>query len=362
MGLFGENSINKAELLGVIIRLSLLTAVSFMTLKWALNQMDHTLSQKKKAKDKAKKICKKLGLEIEQQQLNDYEMVIASHLVDPSDISVSWEDVAGLEDVVQEMKDTVILPIQRQDLFADSQLTQPPKGVLLYGPPGCGKTLIAKATAKEAGARFINLDVSMLTDKWYGESQKLAAAVFTLAAKIQPCIIFIDEIDAFLRMRASQDHEATAMMKAQFMSFWDGFITDHSCIVILMGATNRPMDLDKAILRRMPSRFNIGLPDCSQRTKILRLILSKEPIAEEVDCETLARETVGFSGSDLREVCRNASLYRVRDFNQSSSSKQSDEDDFQDALRPITMVDLVLSIEKFKESKFLSTSGLHTSA
>lgn len=113
-------------------------------------------------------------------------------------------------------------------------------GVLLHGPPGCGKTLIAKATAHEAGTFFINLDVSLLTDKWYGESQKLARAVFSLAMKLQPCIIFIDEIDSFLRARTTSDHEATAMMKAQFMSLWDGLITDPNCTVIVMGATNRP--------------------------------------------------------------------------------------------------------------------------
>ncbi|PRD32367.1 UNVERIFIED_CONTAM: atad1 [Trichonephila clavipes] len=134
------------------------------------------------------------------------------------------------------------------------------RSVLLHGPPGCGKTMIAKATAREAGARFINLEVSSLTDKWYGESQKLAAAVFTLAIKIQPCIIFIDEIDSFLRSRDTFDHEATAMMKAQFMSLWDGLITDPDCQVIVMGATNRPQDVDRAILRRMPSMFHIGLP------------------------------------------------------------------------------------------------------
>lgn len=100
---------------------------------------------------------------------------------------------------------------------------------------GVGKTLIAKATAKEAKTQFINLDLSILTDKWYGESQKLTAAVFSLAVKLQPCIIFIDEIDSFLRSRNQHDHEATAMMKAQFMSLWDGLITDPNCTVIVMG-------------------------------------------------------------------------------------------------------------------------------
>lgn len=149
-------------------------------------------------------------------QLTDYEMIIANHLVDPNDIKVSWNNIAGLEHVIQELKETVILPIQRKELFEDSQLTQAPKvyqssrfavvieidnlnmhyfqGVLLHGPPGCGKTMIAKATAKETKTCFINLDVSILTDKWYGESQKLTAAVFSLAVKLQPCIIFIDEI------------------------------------------------------------------------------------------------------------------------------------------------------------------------
>lgn len=119
---------------------------------------------------------------------------------------------------------------------------------------------VAKATAKEAGMRFLNLDASALTDKWYGESQKLATAVFTLAVKIQPCIIFIDEIDSLLRSRDTHDHEATAMVKALFMSMWDGLITDNKCCVIVMGATNRPQDVDKAILRRMPASFYIGLP------------------------------------------------------------------------------------------------------
>jgi len=128
--------------------------------------------------------------------------MIAGGLVVAEDIHVTWSDIAGLESVVQELKESVVLPIKHKDVFQhSSKLYQAPKGVLLHGPPGCGKTLIAKATAKEAGMRFINLDVAMLTDKWYGESQKLASAVFTLAIKIQPCIIFIDEIDSFLRSR-----------------------------------------------------------------------------------------------------------------------------------------------------------------
>ena len=118
-------------------------------------------------------------------------MSIASQLVDPSEIGVKFEDVAGQGELVSELRQAVIIPLQKRHLFAGSDLMTAPKGVLLHGPPGCGKTMLAKATAREAGARFINLDIASLTDKWYGESQKLAGAVFTLAKKIQPCIIFI---------------------------------------------------------------------------------------------------------------------------------------------------------------------------
>lgn len=289
-------------------------------------------------------------------KLSEYEIMIAAHLVHPEDISVTWEDIAGLESLIQELRETVILPIQRKELFAGSQLTQAPKGVLLHGPPGCGKTLIAKATAREAGTRFINLDVSILTDKWYGESQKLASAVFTLAVKLQPCIIFIDEIDSLLRARNSSDHEATAMMKAQFMSFWDGLITDSSCTVIIMGATNRPQDLDRAILRRMPATFHVPMPNTAQRKQIIELILENEPVSDDINIQRLAGATEGFSGSDLRELCRNASVYRVRDYmrgTQSTADGRSteSEDEYHDALRPITMEDLTVSLNKMKESK-----------
>jgi ATPase family AAA domain-containing protein 1 len=142
-----------------------------------------------------------------------------------------------------------------------SRLIQPPKGVLLFGPPGNAKTMIAKALARESGARFINLQVSSLFDKWYGETQKRADAIFTLAAKVQPVIIFIDEIDSLLRSRRQDDHECTSIMKTQFMAQWDGLSSNKSNNrVVVIGATNRPNDVDAAILRRMPQMFYIGLP------------------------------------------------------------------------------------------------------
>ena len=128
-------------------------------------------------------------------------------------------DIGGLDSVISDLRESIIYPLVYPSLFASqSKLLGAPKGVLLYGLPGCGKTMLAKALAKESGATFINIAASALTNKWYGESNKLVAGLFSLARKVQPSIIFIDEIDSFLRERSRGDHELTGMMKAEFMT------------------------------------------------------------------------------------------------------------------------------------------------
>ncbi|XP_038222511.1 ATPase family AAA domain-containing protein 1-like isoform X1 [Zerene cesonia] len=364
------SAFTRNDVFQMAIRVAFVSAVTYFSIKWLVNQIDPTSKSRKKAEERAReqlrKISSRAGLgskhALALDKLTDHEMIIASQLVVPDEINVNWKDIAGLDNLIKELRETVILPIQKRELFADSRLTQPPKGVLLHGPPGCGKTLIAKATAKEANMSFINLDVSLLTDKWYGETQKLAAAVFSLAVKLQPCIVFIDEIESFLRTRTAHDHEATAMMKTQFMSLWDGLITDPSCTVIIMGATNRPQDLDKAIQRRMPATFHVPMPSEPQRERILQLILHQEPVAADIDYKRLAACTEGFSGSDLHEVCRQAAVYRVRDYareelardemsKDSRSNVSESDDEYADAMRPITMEDLKNALGKLKESK-----------
>jgi SpoVK/Ycf46/Vps4 family AAA+-type ATPase len=198
-------------------------------------------------------------------------------------------DIGGLEDIISSLQESVIIPLLYPGLFrSSSTLLTAPKGVLLYGPPGCGKTMLAKALAKESNATFINIAASVLTNKWFGESNKLVAGLFSLARKTQPSIIFIDEIDSFLRERSKGDHEVTAMMKAEFMTFvisfpfavtetsclcslWDGLLSSSDRILVL-GATNRIRDIDPAFLRRMPKQFPLSLPDTAQREKILTLV------------------------------------------------------------------------------------------
>jgi len=243
-------------------------------------------------------------------------------VIHPDDIEVKFSDVGGLEPIVASLRESIIYPLLYPNLFASSSsLIGAPKGVLLYGPPGCGKTMLAKALAKESGATFINIAASVLTNKWYGESNKLVAGLFSLARKCQPSIIFIDEIDSFLRERAKDDHEVTGMMKAEFMTLWDGLLSASDRILVL-GATNRPNDLDSAILRRMPKRFAVGLPDADQRFKILTLMLKDTPLEPNFPMRLLAQRSVGMSGSDLRELCRNAAMLPVREYVRETSSDQ----------------------------------------
>ncbi|PLN76952.1 putative membrane-spanning ATPase [Aspergillus taichungensis] len=251
--------------------------------------------------------------------LNQYEQAVAMDVVAPDDIPVSFEDIGGLDTIIEELKESVIYPLTMPHLYAStSSLLTAPSGVLLYGPPGCGKTMLAKALAHESGACFINLHISTLTEKWYGDSNKLVNAVFSLARKLQPSIVFIDEIDAVLGTRRSGEHEASGMVKAEFMTHWDGLTSANSTgepqRIVVLGATNRIQDIDEAILRRMPKKFPVVLPPAQQRLRILSLILKDTKIdRENFDVHYLVKATAGMSGSDIKEACRDAAMVPVRE-------------------------------------------------
>lgn len=181
--------------------------------------------------------------------------------------------------------------------------------------------MLAKALAHESGACFINLHISTITEKWYGDSNKLVSAVFSLARKLQPTIVFIDEIDAVLGQRRSGEHEASGMVKAEFMTQWDGLASatragsrDPQRICIL-GATNRIQDIDEAILRRMPKKFPVALPNASQRRQIFTLTLRSTKIdAPNFDLDYVVRVSAGMSGSDIKEACRDAAMEPMREY------------------------------------------------
>ncbi|EFX03453.1 ATPase family aaa domain containing protein [Grosmannia clavigera kw1407] len=259
------------------------------------------------------------GLRPEDLELNEYENMIALEVVPPGDIAVGFDDIGGLDEIIEELKESVIYPLTMPQLYSHAApLLAAPSGVLLYGPPGCGKTMLAKALAHESGASFINLHISTLTEKWYGDSNKLVRAVFSLARKLQPAIIFIDEIDAVLGTRRSGEHEASGMVKAEFMTLWDGLTSSNAAGVpsriVVLGATNRMHEIDEAILRRMPKKFPVPLPAAKQRLRILQLVLGETKRDPKFDIDFVANVSEGLSGSDIKEICRDAAMMPMREY------------------------------------------------
>ncbi|PWA67652.1 P-loop containing nucleoside triphosphate hydrolases superfamily protein [Artemisia annua] len=245
---------------------------------------------------------------------NDFEKRLLADVIPPSDIGVTFDDIGALEKVKDTLKELVMLPLQRPELFCKGQLTKPCKGILLFGPPGTGKTMLAKAVATEAGANFINISMSSITSKWFGEGEKYVKAVFTLASKISPSVVFVDEVDSMLGRRENPgEHEAMRKMKNEFMVNWDGLRTKDTERVLVLAATNRPFDLDEAVIRRLPRRLMVNLPDAPNRAKILKVILAKEDLSPDMDLDAVANMTEGYSGSDLKNLCVTAAHRPIRE-------------------------------------------------
>ncbi|KAK3011687.1 hypothetical protein RJ639_010867 [Escallonia herrerae] len=232
---------------------------------------------------------------------NEFEKRMRPEVIPAKEIGVTFADIGSLDEIKESLQELVMLPLRRPDLF-NGGLLKPCRGILLFGPPGTGKTMLAKAIANEAGASFINVSMSTITSKWFGEDEKNVRALFTLAAKVSPTIIFVDEVDSMLGQRTRiGEHEAMRKIKNGFMSHWDGLLTKPGERILVLAATNRPFDLDEAIIRRFERRIMVGLPSVESRETILRTLLTKEKV-EDLDFKELATMTGGYSGSDLKTL------------------------------------------------------------
>jgi len=253
---------------------------------------------------------------------NEFEKRIRPEVIPANEIGVSFDDIGALDDIKESLQELVMLPLRRPDLFKGG-LLKPCRGILLFGPPGTGKTMLAKAIANEAQASFINVSMSTITSKWFGEDEKNVRALFTLAAKVSPTIIFVDEVDSMLGQRnRAGEHEAMRKIKNEFMTHWDGLLSRPDQRILVLAATNRPFDLDEAIIRRFERRIMVGLPSMGSRELIMRRLLSKEKVDEGLDFKELATMTEGYSGSDLKNLCTTAAYRPVRELIQKERKKE----------------------------------------
>ncbi|NHI93152.1 MAG: AAA family ATPase [Candidatus Lokiarchaeota archaeon] len=226
--------------------------------------------------------------------------------------NVRWDDVANLEVAKQALREAIILPMKRPDLFKGAR--KPWKGVLLFGPPGCGKTMIAKAVANEVDATFFNADSGSLVSKWLGESERLIKQLFKLARENAPSLIFMDEVDSLTTTRGGSSGEGGGerRIKTQLLQEIDGVASGEARLVVL-GATNTPWEIDAAMRRRFEKRIYIGLPELEARIALFKIHTKGVELDSSVNFKELANLTEGYSGSDISMLCRESIMNPVRE-------------------------------------------------
>jgi len=262
---------------------------------------------------------------------------------------VGWSDVGGLKEVKQKLKESIEWPLKHSKAFSRLGI-RAPRGILLMGPPGCGKTLLAKAVAKESEANFISVKGPEIFSKWVGESEKAIREIFRRARQVSPCVIFFDEVDSLAPRRGLGDgSRVTEKVIAQLLTEMDGL--EELSDVVIIAATNRPDIIDPALLR--PGRFDrlilVPPPDKEARLSIFKVHTKHMPLAKDVDLEKLAEETEGYSGADIEAVCREAGLFALRE---SMDAKEVKAKHFKKALsivKPSLSKNDIKTYEKFME-------------
>jgi vacuolar protein-sorting-associated protein 4 len=256
--------------------------------------------------------------------------------------NVKWEDVADLKDAKQALREAIIIPMLRPELF-QSKTRRAWRGILLFGPPGCGKTMIAKAVATECEATFLSIDAASIMSKWLGESERLVKELFVVARENQPAIVFIDEVDSIASVRSGEEIGGERRVKTQFLKEMDGVSTKIDEKILTLGATNRPWDIDEAFRRRFEKRIYLPMPNIDARKELFKIYVKEIETDKDYESDKLVGATEGYTGSDIALICREAAMQPIRELD--STGKITDPSV---KVRPVSMEDFFAAIKRVR--------------
>lgn len=335
------------ELILTLTKLGFSALISYYITSWLFDKMnDQIVGQNNKQRKAMENILKKSGKLKKNQKLTAHEAKLATQLllkIEGQEVCGDFSDVGfqclgGLGKEIALIKECIMEPIQSKGLLkridGDKELSanlkhySPTSGLLLYGPPGTGKTALVKALSVEINIPFLHIEISSIMDKYLGESNKYVSAIFSLARKLAPVIVFIDEVDALLGIRMDAHHEMSNQVKSQFLSEWDGLDSGNHEI-ILVGATNRPYSIDPAVLRRFTTKVQIPMPVEAQLEEIFKIKLRDHDTSaiNQTMWTQIAKLSVHykFTGADVKEVCKFLARTKIKEFVANNSLEELSE-------------------------------------